>query len=168
VHDERIVVNASPLILLTKIDATALLKEIASEIAVPAAVQAEVEAGALDPSSFAGLFAQKWLRVVPDRTLSEEIVEWDLGAGESQVLAFASQDSGWEAALDDLDARRCAAALGISVTGTLGVLLRAKDAGLISAARPFVERLLHVGAHLSDELVERALALVGESWKRST
>jgi len=86
-----------------------------------------------------------------------------LGAGESQVLAFASENPGWEAALDDLDARRCAASLGIPLTGTLGVILRAKEADLIPAARPCVEELVLVGAHLSDALVERALSLVGES-----
>lgn len=85
------------------------------------------------------------------------------GSRRSQVLAFASESAGWEAALDDLDARRCAASLGIPVTGTLGIILRAKEAGLIPAAGPYVENLVLVGAHLSDALVERVLALVGES-----
>lgn len=66
------------------------------------------------------------------------------------------------AVLDDLQARRCARTLGIPVIGTLGVVLRAKRHGIIGEARPVVARLREVGLYLSDELVERALAHLGE------
>jgi len=67
-----------------------------------------------------------------------------------------------EAVLDDLQARRCARGLGILATGTLGVILRAKQAGLISTARPLVEDLLRKGLYLSRAVVESALGEVGE------
>lgn len=162
--DARIVVNASPLILLAKIDATSLLTVIASAVVTPATVEAEIRAGLAAPQEFGQLFPGEWLRVVDDLPLSPEIVEWDLGAGESQVLAFANENPGWEAALDDLDARRCADSLGIPLTGTLGVILRAKREGKIPAALPYVERLVATGAHLSESLIETALSLVGEAW----
>lgn len=71
-----------------------------------------------------------------------DIERWDLGAGEASVLAFAAANKGWEAVLDDLEARRCAAALGIPTTGTVGIVLRARQADLIPAARPALEALL--------------------------
>ena len=113
-----------------------MLKAIAFELVTPASVEAEIRTGLPEPEEFEQLFPREWLRVVDDRRLSPEIVEWDLGAGESQVLAFGHENPGCEAALDDLDTRRCAASLGIPLTGTLGVILRAKSEGKIPAALP--------------------------------
>ena len=70
--------------------------------------------------------------------------------------------SGSEAVLDDLQARRCARSLGIPTTGTLGVILRAKQHGLIPEARPLLETLIQNQMYISRELVETALADVGE------
>jgi len=100
--------------------------------------------------------------VIPDISLPLEVSGWDLGDGESQVLAHAARSEECEAVLDDLQARRCARVLGVATTGTLGLVLRAKQAGLVSAARPLVERLLRSGLYLSRELVEAALGDSGE------
>lgn len=158
----RFVVNASPLILLAKIEALELLTALATEIAVPAAVHTEVSAGPRTPAPLRRFLRKSALRREADGPIPEEIAGWDLGAGESQVLRFAVANPGWEAVLDDLEARRCARSLGIQLTGTLGVVLRAKQAGLVSAARPLVERLVERGAYLGHDLIEAALAQVGE------
>ncbi|MGH9361628.1 MAG: DUF3368 domain-containing protein [Thermoanaerobaculia bacterium] len=46
--------------------------------------------------------------------------------------------------------------------GTLGIVLKARSAGLIQAARPEVERLVDHGMYLSAQVIDQALALVGE------
>jgi predicted nucleic acid-binding protein len=102
-----------------------------------------------------------WLLLREDLPLPAEIAGWDLGAGESQVLVH-TVISGDEAVLDDLQGRRCARALGVPATGTLGVILRARKLGMIPAARPLIEELLHGGLYLSRELVQQALRDVGE------
>ena len=78
--------------------------------------------------------------------------------GEHRTLAHR----GVEAILDDLAARRCAAALGVPVRGTLGIVLVARQRGLIPAARPVVESMRQAGMYLADAVIDRALALVGE------
>jgi predicted nucleic acid-binding protein len=156
------VVNASPLILLAKIEALELLAELAEEIAVPAAVRAEVSAGPRTSAPLRRFLRQRALRREADAPVPEEIAGWDLGAGESQVLRFAVANPGWEAVLDDLEARRCARSLDVPLTGTLGIILRAKQAGQVKAARPMVEALVQRGAFLSRDLIEAALASVGE------
>ena len=78
------------------------------------------------------------------------------------LLAWAHAHSGTEAIIDDLPARRCAAAHGISVRGTLGLVLAAKKHGRISAARPVLEDLRRKGMYLSDRVLDEALALLGE------
>ena len=90
------------------------------------------------------------------------IQAWDLGPGESAVLAWAHAHPDCEAIIDDLAARRCAATLGIPVRGTLGLVLLAKKRGRISLARPVVEALRQAGMYLSDRVANSALGLVDE------
>ena len=65
--------------------------------------------------------------------------------------------------LDDRAARDCARLFGARVKGTLGVLMLAKQAGLIPAVRPEIEALLNSGAMLHEGVVREALQLAGES-----
>lgn len=156
------VVNASPLILLGKIGRVALLGELSDELIVPGVVAHEVGAkpdGERIVSEIASLVGT---RIEEDITTSPEIAAWNLGRGESQVLALAATHPGSRAVLDDLEARRCAQSLGLSLIGTLGVVLRAKRKGVIERARPVIEHLRRVGLYASDSLVERALAHLGE------
>jgi len=155
VTKRRWIVNASPLIFLAKVGALDLLKQ-ADEVVTPVSVRLEVAAGGSGPIEL-----PRWLIVWDDLPLPMEIAGWDLGAGESQVLAHALA-SGDEAVLDDLQGRRCARALGAATTGTLGVILRAKRQGIIPAARPLVEELLTKGLYLSRDLAARTLREVDE------
>ena len=65
--------------------------------------------------------------------------------------------------IDDAKARRAARAAGLRVTGSLGLLIRAKELALIPALRPFVERAQRGGIHYHPELVGRILEAVGEA-----
>ncbi|HYU36125.1 MAG TPA: DUF3368 domain-containing protein [Thermoanaerobaculia bacterium] len=156
------VVNASPLILLGKIGHVALLSELSDELIVPAVVAREVEAkpeGKRVVSEVASLPA---VRFATEIATSSELAVWNLGQGESQVLALAGVSPHSRAVLDDLEARRCAQSLGLPLIGTLGVVMRAKRQGVIEMARPVIEHLRRVGLYASDSLIERALAHLGE------
>nr|HPO09123.1 DUF3368 domain-containing protein [bacterium] len=136
------VVNASPLIFLAKADLLHLLQFAGREVLVPAAVVDEVCRRGRDDRTSQAITATEWLRTVEIRFIPELIQSWDLGKGESSVLAWAYENPGTIAVLDDLAARRCAASLGIPVAGTLGLVLIAKKRGQIPLARPVLERLL--------------------------
>jgi predicted nucleic acid-binding protein len=94
--------------------------------------------------------------------IPDSIKAWGLGEGESAVLAWCVAHRGAEAIIDDLAARRCAAGLGISVRGTLGLVLTAKQQGLVASARSVLETMRGAGMYLSDRILVEALALVGE------
>jgi uncharacterized protein len=65
--------------------------------------------------------------------------------------------------LDDKLARQMARRLGVPVTGTIGVLLRAKQLGLIVELRPLIARLQSKGGYYTDPgLIEKALLAAGE------
>ena len=100
--------------------------------------------------------------MVPTITTPDVVSSWDLGAGESAVLAWALAHPGTLAVLDDFAARRCARVLDIQVKGTLGLALLAKRRGRIEMARPLVQELCAAGLYLSDAVIRQALALVGE------
>jgi predicted nucleic acid-binding protein len=89
------------------------------------------------------------------------IQAWDLGTGEAAVLSYALSKPA-AAILDDRTGRRCALAHRIPLRGTLGLVLLAKKRGRIDAARPLLDRLRDEGMYLSDAVLNRALALVGE------
>lgn len=158
------IINASPLILLGKIKRLKILEALAPSFVIPAAVFSEILAGPdHDP-------AKAWIKslrisshVVTDAPVPNEFLAWDLGAGETAVLALAATCSSPICVLDDLAARNCAEVFQIPVMGTLGVLLRAKAAGVIPELRPEINHLLSAGSLLAPSLIQRALMLAKEN-----
>jgi predicted nucleic acid-binding protein len=160
---ERWVVNASPLIFLAKINHVHLLGALADLVVVPQAVLVEVNAGPADDPARLLLANPPFpvVNVVP----SPLILAWDLGDGETAVLSYAAAHAGWKAVIDDGAARRCAHALAIPLLGTLAIILRAQQAGLIAAAVPLLKALRAEGIRLDDNVIREALrAVSGESW----
>ncbi len=160
---ERWVVNASPLIVLSKVGHQHLLTELADEVVVPQAVVDEINAGPADDP------ARNYLAGAPLPvlvTVSDPLVQaWDLGAGETAVLSYALNHSGWRAVIDDGAARRCAQALDVQLIGTLGVILRARKADLIPSAASVLKALREHGLRLNDAVIRPALwRTVGERW----
>jgi predicted nucleic acid-binding protein len=158
---EAWVVNASPLILFARVDRLDLIELLTPGIAVPDAVITEIRAGQHKDSTAAK--ALEWAQQyrVQDFPLIASVEHWDLGPGESHVIAHCIGRPRW-AVLDDLAARRCAAAHSVPTIGTLGVVLRAKTNQQIDSARPLVEALRMAGMFLDDRFMNDALAQVGE------
>jgi len=91
----------------------------------------------------------------------------NLGPGERSVLTWAVS-AGTEAlcVLDDAAARAEARRLGLAVTGTLGLVMRAKLDGRLDAAAPLLEGAVAAGLYLDDAVLAAALSGIGESWPR--
>jgi predicted nucleic acid-binding protein len=159
---DRAIVNTSPLIYLARADLFDLLKLAGDEIVVPSAVADELKRRGPIDITVQAIENTEWLVVVETPSIPIEIQVWDLGEGESSVLAWAYLHPETDAIIDDLAARRCAKSLGIPVRGTLSLALSAKKAGKITAARPVLEKLRISGMYLSNKVMNEALALVGE------
>ena len=156
------VVNASPVILLARVGQFDLLRQMGPSTVIPEADFLEIQRkGATDPAVQA-LAQANWLVVVDPGPIPAHVTALGLGAGETAVLAHALANPGCGVILDDRAARNAAASLGISNQGTLAVVIFAKTLGLIPAARPVVEQLRQHGMHLSDRVMNQALAQVGE------
>lgn len=159
---EQPVVNTSPLVFLSRAHLLPLLRLAGPQLVIPRSVVNEIAVrGPLD-STVRAIEETDWLQVVEDPGIPATIARWDLGAGESAVLAWAAAHPGSEVVMDDLPARRCAAELGIRARGTLGLVLVAKQRGLIPAAKPVLDQLHQSGMYLSRALMTRILELAGE------
>jgi predicted nucleic acid-binding protein len=105
-----------------------------------------------------------WLRVrapAPAQTLR---LATTLGRGEQEVLALALEILDVLVLMDDGQARRVGRLLGLTMTGTVGILARATREGLLPQLAPMLDRLAALGFRLSAEARATALRLVGEGW----
>jgi predicted nucleic acid-binding protein len=155
------VVDAAPLILLAKIDALELLRVGAEKVFAPSEVLLEVEQGADVATDKVRTAHAQWLLECQARAplpLTREA----LGAGERALLEQALALENVQVVSDDLAARRAALQLGLTPIGTLGVLLVAKQLGVIEAVAPCLDALKSAGMYLSPTLVQRVLAEAGE------
>lgn len=159
---DAFVVNASPLIFLAAAGRLDLLRRRAAVVQVPRAVASEVARYGPDDPAARALREHAWLRVVEAAATPSSVLAWDLGPGESAVIAWALAQPGTIAVLDDLEGRSCARAHGLRVKGTLGLVIEAKRTGEIPSARAVMLQLRASGMYLSDRVLDRALAEVGE------
>ena len=159
---DRAIINASPLIFFSRSNHLQLLQAFAEEFWVPEPVANEVLRRGTGDVSARAIHDTEWLTVQPAAAIPATIAAWRLGAGEASVLALAAEHSGSEAVIDDLAGRKCAASLNIPVRGTLGIVLVAKERGLIPKARPVIEEMMIAGLHLSRQVMDEALRRVDE------
>jgi predicted nucleic acid-binding protein len=159
---ESWIANASPLILLGKAGLLDLLPRLVKEILVPQAVMREILMRADETEIIDALAPGGSFRVEQDIEVPLAIQGWDLGAGETQVIAAGVSKRDSRVILDDREARRCARVMGLRIIGTVGLVARAKRLGLLDEARSHIERLRATGLYLTDDLVEQVLMAVGE------
>jgi predicted nucleic acid-binding protein len=158
-----VVVNATPIISLSLIDRLDLLDELYPRVVIPSAVHREVVTGGKDRPGVISLESSPWIEVRDVEDPGRAALLSDLDRGEAEVIATAQELSADLVILDERLGRRHARRLGLALTGTLGVLLRAKREGMVSELGPFVEKLRVNGIWLGDALVREALRLSGES-----
>jgi predicted nucleic acid-binding protein len=141
-----------------------VLHELYGLIVIPEGVLAELDAGRMAGVSLPDLKSLSWFSVnyVRERTLLKLVSA--LGAGEKEVLALAVEKPGALAILDDLLARRHASFLGIRFTGTLGILLKSKEKGLLDAVAPVLDQLEALQFRLDPKTREAVLKLSKEAF----
>lgn len=93
--------------------------------------------------------------------MPEALAAARLDEGERSALALALLRQA-VVLVDERRGRACASDLGLPILGTLGLLVRARQQGLVGPVRPFVDALQASGYFLATALVDRALASVGE------
>jgi predicted nucleic acid-binding protein len=164
VSKQPFVCDTTILLYLGRIGQIDLLPALFALISVPEQVCLELDMGrvlrpdTINPRSLA------WVEMVAvSQDMIDSLPPNRLGTGERAVIAYAQAHRGYVAGMDDLRARQLAEAIGLQVTGTLGILLRAKQAGLIPAVKSLVDDVAAQGFRLSPELHRAVLGLAGET-----
>lgn len=158
---QPVISNNSPLVGLLGIDLLFLLQELYTEVWIPRKVEQEflkkepiVRRKVLENAP--------WIKTVDlmDPQTAEAYVGLD--EGEAEALALAIEHDARLILLDEKKGRRRAKEIGLTVEGTLGVLLEAKTEGLIVAIKPLLIQLRANGMRMSDLLINRVLQEAGE------
>jgi predicted nucleic acid-binding protein len=92
----------------------------------------------------------------------ESVLALQIDAGEASAIALALEVPERLLILDDLKARNIAKQLGIAITGTLGIIVKAKINGHISSVKPLINRIKQTNFRISPALEEAVLKEAGE------
>lgn len=158
-----IVSNTGPLIARAKIDHLRVLEYLAGTVYIPPMVSREVfakmgpESARLDDAL--ARFVQVTARPTMESSLEDAVRHLDAGEREAIALAYVMRVP---VVLDDRLGRQAARRVQVPVTGTAGVLIQAKQAGLVPLVRPLLDELRHHGYWLSDDVLNVATRMAGE------
>jgi len=136
-----VICNTSPIQYLHQLQLLHILPTLAGRVIIPPAVVEELSQGRTSGINLPDVNVLKWVEI--RRPVSELAVPLvtDLGQGETEVLMLGLEMRESVVVLDDDLARRVAETLGLHLTGTLGLLLDAKKAGLIPVIAPLLDQL---------------------------
>ncbi|HEX6904471.1 MAG TPA: DUF3368 domain-containing protein [Thermoanaerobaculia bacterium] len=159
--DGPVVLNNTPLVALQAIGRLDLLRDLYQEVLIPQDVEDEFLA--TDESTRRqALQNAPWVKTVQLSSPRRAVAYVGLDPGEAAVLALAEERDARLVIIDEKKARRFAERMDIPLTGTLGVLLSAKEAGLVGSVADPLIRLQEAGLFLSEDLVRQTLRRAGE------
>jgi len=153
----KLVINASPVIFLVKLNLIQHLTFLFEELIMPAGVRDEIVRYKDE--------AQRWVsgkgevNVKNVGNIPSFISAWDLGKGETEVITFARKNKNCIAALDDKAARNCAYSLNIQVIGTIGLILLMNKKNIVDDAEGEIKKLRNIGFRINDDLYDYAVEL---------
>ena len=160
----RVIVNSTPLLTLGKIGKLEILREMYQEIIIPQAVYKEVTEKE-DTASKAILSAcHDWIKVQTIKNEDEyAMYRAKLHAGEVEVMILAQQVPRADLVIiDDMAARKTAEFLKLPLSGTIGVLIKAKQKGIISEVMPIIGELEKNGFFISQRVKSMIAGKVSE------
>ena len=150
---QRVIVSdTSCLILLNKIGQISLLKSLFGKI------------------TLTSIIAEEFGQLIPDFMMIENPVDYKyqqildcfLDRGEASAIALALEKEDCLLIIDELKGRREAKLLNINLTGTLGILIIAKERRLIKSVSLVLEQIKQTNFRISDELVQETLKRCNE------
>jgi hypothetical protein len=160
-----VVSDTSPISHLFKIGRLHLLQELFGKVILPESVWDELQKLETDFQVDIGLLKNAgWLEMRKVGNAEKVHVLKDiLDDGEAEAIVLAAELNADYLLMDETKGRAVAKALGLNTIGALGILISAKEHGLIPALRPLVQELTDkAGAWISPKLISQVLADTGE------
>ncbi|HCE59211.1 MAG TPA: DUF3368 domain-containing protein [Prolixibacteraceae bacterium] len=157
----KVVSNTTPIISLLKLNKLDLLKQLYSQIFIPLAVYNEIEAGKAK-GFYKDLSKFDWIKIVEVKDKPAIKYFLDLDSGEAEAIVLATELNADLIVLDEKLGRFHAKNADIKITGTIGILFKAKTHGLIHELKSLLEELTEKDVWISDKLKKEILEKAGE------
>jgi len=157
----KIVSDTTPLISLLKLNRLELLQNLYSQIYIPTAVYKEIEAGK-SKEYYKDLSKIDWINIVEIQNKQALKYFLDLDAGEAEAIVLATELNAGLIILDEKLGRFHAKHADLKVTGTIGVLIKAKTDGLIEKIKPLLDELTDKEVWINEKLKSEILKRIGE------
>ena len=158
-----IVSDTSSISNLLQIGLIDILHTLYGEITITPAVRRELYAL---PEQEKQIEQIGWIKVqapLDQKMVVELLKELDLGEAES--IALAVEEKAKYLIIDEYKGRAIADAYGVKIVGILGVLIQAKQQGVISSVKPSIEKLIEIGFRLDKKLIAKVLRSLGEEYQ---
>jgi len=157
----KVISNTTPILSLLKINKLEILKELYGQIIIPNAVYQEIEEGK-HKEFYTNLKEIDWIVINSIKDQNSRAYFVDLDDGEAEVLILAKELNADLVILDEILGRRYAKVLEFNLTGTLGVLLKAKEKGIVSSLKNLLHELTEKGTWLNPKLITKVLEISKE------
>lgn len=159
----RVIVNSTPLIALCNAGLLEILKDIYGQITIPKAVFDEVTAKH-DSACSQIKKNLEWIHIENiNDTDDRKMYKAKLHAGEVDVMILAQEEPRADLVIiDDNAAKKTAKYLGLNVTGTLGVLLKAKKMGVIPSVKEALDVIQNNGFYISERIIDMVMKQADE------
>ena len=151
-NSEIVISDTSCLILLYKIDELNLLKELSDKVYITETIKKEF-----------GKSLPGWIEIKsPSDNHYQQILEMDLDAGEASAIALSLETDNAILIIDDLKGRKVVERLKLKYSGTFGLILKAKQEGVVSAIKPIINKIIQTNFRFSESLLDTILKEAGE------
>ena len=157
----KVVSNTTPIISLLKLNRLDLLQKLYKQIYIPTAVYGEIEAGKAK-GYYKDLSRIDWINIIEIQDKQAVKYFLDLDAGEAEAIVLATEVNADLIILDEKLGRFHAKHADLKVTGTIGILIKAKSEGLIGKIKPLLNELTEKEVWINEKLKNEILNRVGE------
>lgn len=152
--------NTTPFIALSVIGRLDLMQSLFASVHVVEDVVDECSRGGI--IAVPDLRRLSWIKVVSSQPTAMASILLELDRGEKHTISTALEMKADITIIDEKIGRNIAEYLGLKVTGTLGILLKAKTMGLIPSFSEAVGLMMEGGIRYNRDLVARLARVVGE------
>ena len=153
-----LIADSSALVTLSIVDKLDILEQLFGEVYVPRAVYEEVSQENKAESYKLKNYCKDKVLDIQSRTN----FNISLGQGESEAIVLYSEQNADFLLCDDKKAKKFAQNFGLKVIGSLGILLKAKESGLINEISPLIELLKNSRIFIDDRTFELVLKMASE------
>jgi len=160
-----VISDTTPIVSLIKISRIDLLEKLFGEVCIPEAVFRELTTNTVFEREAKVVQNSPFLKTIPVKNRkSLEILQAASGLddGESEAIILADELKSDILVIDERKGRKVAQKLGITITGTIGILIQAHDEKIISTEdiKIYLEQLRNSNIRLSESLIREALSIL--------